>query len=71
VYVLLGDQAQALPTDASGVYRGKGHDYSARTLWLTPTEAWRLPHDSGREQDLDAHPRYKFSGSPVVPVGVG
>jgi len=73
VYVLLGDKAQALPADASGVYRGKGHDYSARTLWLTPTEAWRLPYDSGLEQNLDEHPSYKFSWGPRLkgPLLVG
>jgi hypothetical protein len=66
VYVLLGEKAQALPVDASGVYRGKGDDYSARTFWLTPTEAWRLPFDSGRQQDLDVHETYRFSWGPLL-----
>lgn len=65
-YVLLGDRAQALPDSPAGVYRAQGNDYSARTLWFTPEEAWRLPHDHGRAQDLDKHPNYRFAWGPLT-----
>lgn len=64
VYVLLGDKAQALPAEKDDVYRNTGNDYSARTFWLTPHEAWRPPTDAGLAQDLENHDTYRFSWAP-------
>ena len=46
-YVFLGEQTASLPVDSSGVYVNKGNDYSPRTLWMTPEEAWSAPSASG------------------------
>lgn len=70
VYVLLGDKAQALPAESADAYRSKGNDYSARTFWLTPHEAWLLPAVSGKAQDLEGHAKYRFAWGPLLTSGL-
>ena len=65
-YVMLGDAMSALPSDEAGVYHIKAKDYSARTIWMTPEEAWRLPTEAGQAQDLENDPGYRFAWTTVI-----
>lgn len=70
VYTLLGSRLQALPEDGEAVYHAKGSDYSARAVFLTPEEAWRLPFNSGLRQDLDDHLDYRFAWTTPLKKGL-
>jgi hypothetical protein len=59
-YVLLGEKTQALPAEPGDVYLRRGNDYSPRTIWFTPEEAWAAPSAMGLEHDVDLHPTYFF-----------
>lgn len=69
-YTLLGSSLPSLPEDETGVFNMKGNDFSSRTFWLTPEEAWHLPTDNGLQQDLENHPDYKFSWTTALDKGL-